>query len=201
MELGDDASMKRFLLGDVKTYDSDSAWYRWQTFLSLDALEETVEQALKTRYEAVPEQILTYDAGTDSFVNKPIQKVGTIESIRVYERGIGGIATGLLVTGSEGVFLVKNEYNIRTVLAPTEALIYRQNGENVTGAALLPSAFVVLQKGTYQGETGYLVTGGGYGHGVGLSQCGADAMAQAGFSCEEIIEEYYPGTEIGFIYD
>ena len=97
--------------------------------------------------------------------------------------------------------MVRNEYNIRSVLAPVNALIYRENGENVEGASLLPSAFVTLQKGTYKGEEGYLISGGGYGHGVGMSQCGADAMAQSGAVYEAIIEEYYPGTEIGFIYD
>lgn len=201
-EEADEGYMASFLKEEnVMTYDSESDWYRWQTFLSLESLEETVLSALKTRYAAVPEQILSYDETTEGFVSKPIETLGSLESIRIYARGNGGIATELLVVGSEGVFLVKNEYNIRTMLAPKEALIYRKNGESVNGTSLLPSAFVTLQKGVYQGETGYLVTGGGYGHGVGMSQCGADAMARYGFSCEEIIEEYYPGTTLGFIYD
>lgn len=36
----------------------------------------------------------------------------------------------------------------------------------------------------------------GYGHRVGLSQYGADAMAVAGSSCEEILEHYYPGAKL-----
>ena len=201
LELQEDGAMHEFLYGKEETYDSRSPWYRWQTFLSLKALSGTVDEVLRTRYSAVPEQILTYEAASDSFVSKEIKEVGTIEQIRVYERGKGGVATKLLLVGSEGVFLVKNEYNIRAVLAPGKMPIERKNGEIVNGATMLPSAFVVLQRGIYEGEPGYLVTGGGYGHGVGLSQYGADAMAEAGFSCEEIIEEYYPGTEIGFIYD
>ncbi|MDD6035993.1 MAG: SpoIID/LytB domain-containing protein [Lachnospiraceae bacterium] len=197
----DDASMKLFLTSTTETYDSESAWYRWQTFLPLKALEQTIQSALKSRYAAVPEQILTYDEAGDAFVNKPIGDIGKLYGIQIYGRGNGGIVTELLVVAEKGVFLVKNEYNIRTVLAPVRELIYRQNGENINGAALLPSAFVTLQKGIYQDETGYLVTGGGYGHGVGMSQCGADAMARCGFTCEEIMEEYYPGTTIGFIYD
>lgn len=35
----------------------------------------------------------------------------------------------------------------------------------------------------------------GYGHGVGMSQCGAAAMAQAGAACEQILAHYYPGTQ------
>lgn len=36
----------------------------------------------------------------------------------------------------------------------------------------------------------------GYGHGVGMSQYGADWYAKQGYSYEEIISHYYPGTEI-----
>ena len=36
----------------------------------------------------------------------------------------------------------------------------------------------------------------GYGHRVGMSQYGADAMAVAGSTCEEILSHYYPGTEL-----
>lgn len=40
----------------------------------------------------------------------------------------------------------------------------------------------------------------GYGHRVGLSQYGADAMAEQGCGYEQILGHYYPGTELG-IYD
>lgn len=201
-EDADEAYVAAFLKNEgKKTYDSESAWYRWETFLSLSALEEHMLSALQSRYKVVPEQILTYDEKENTFVSAPITELGRLERVQVSERGSGGIATKLLVVGSKGVFLVKNEYNIRTMLAPVATEIYRSNGEAVEGAALLPSAFISLQKGTYEEETGYLVTGGGYGHGVGMSQCGADAMADYGYSCEEIIMEYYPGTTIGFLYD
>lgn len=36
----------------------------------------------------------------------------------------------------------------------------------------------------------------GYGHGVGMSQYGADAMAQKGKKVEDILNHYYPNTEI-----
>ena len=40
----------------------------------------------------------------------------------------------------------------------------------------------------------WTLTGSGYGHNVGLSQWGAYVMAEQGYSCEEILEFYYPGT-------
>ena len=40
----------------------------------------------------------------------------------------------------------------------------------------------------------FSVTTQGYGHGVGLSQYGAKALAESGKSCQEILSHYYPGT-------
>lgn len=49
-------------------------------------------------------------------------------------------------------------------------------------------------------EDGYLFEGHGFGHGVGMSQWGAQGMAQGGASYEEILRHYYPGTELKTIY-
>ena len=43
----------------------------------------------------------------------------------------------------------------------------------------------------------YLVRGSGWGHNVGMSQYGARAMAELGYSYREILSFYYDGVEIG----
>jgi stage II sporulation protein D len=40
----------------------------------------------------------------------------------------------------------------------------------------------------------------GYGHGVGMSQYGANAMAQAGSDYSDILTWYYTGTEVGELW-
>ncbi len=45
-------------------------------------------------------------------------------------------------------------------------------------------------------KRGVLFKGTGYGHGVGMSQCGANKMAEAGFSYRQILEYYYRGTQL-----
>lgn len=42
----------------------------------------------------------------------------------------------------------------------------------------------------------FIFTISGYGHGVGMSQYGADYMARQGFKYDEILKHYYVGTEI-----
>lgn len=42
---------------------------------------------------------------------------------------------------------------------------------------------------------GWLVSGRGYGHGVGMCQFGANGMAKAGSGFREILARYYPGAE------
>ena len=47
------------------------------------------------------------------------------------------------------------------------------------------------------GEALFVVSGRGYGHGVGMSQYGAYGMAREGYSYDEILQHYYTGIELG----
>ena len=41
-----------------------------------------------------------------------------------------------------------------------------------------------------------ILTGAGWGHGVGLCQIGAAVMAYHGYSYQQILQHYYPGHEL-----
>jgi stage II sporulation protein D len=43
----------------------------------------------------------------------------------------------------------------------------------------------------------FLVSGHGYGHGVGMGQWGAQGYAEQGYTYDQILDAYYPGTELG----
>ena len=45
-------------------------------------------------------------------------------------------------------------------------------------------------------EGNYIINGGGYGHGIGMSQNGANEMAKTGKNYQEILQMFYPGTTI-----
>ena len=69
--------------------------------------------------------------------------------------------------------------------------------ETLTGAqvralfSLRSAAFTV----TY-GSGAFTFTVTGSGHGVGMSQYGADGMARAGKTAAEILQYFFPGTEL-----
>lgn len=47
-----------------------------------------------------------------------------------------------------------------------------------------------------QGVDNFIIEGKGYGHGVGMSQWGAQRMAEEGYSFEDILKYYYSGVDI-----
>ena len=67
------------------------------------------------------------------------------------------------------------------------------SGPSVRSIFGLRSASFTAEAG--DGKITFYVTG--YGHGVGLSQYGANAMAEAGSTWREILEHYYAGVTIG----
>ena len=66
------------------------------------------------------------------------------------------------------------------------------NGTTVRKLLGLRSTAFIM---TALGDT-VTVTTKGYGHRVGMSQYGADAMAISGSTYEEILAHYYPGTQL-----
>ena len=57
---------------------------------------------------------------------------------------------------------------------------------------MLPSAFFHIEKIS----EGYKVYGGGFGHGSGLSQNGAIAMAEQNMKYEDILKKFYKNVEL-----
>ncbi len=56
----------------------------------------------------------------------------------------------------------------------------------------LPSTLFVIQE---ENQGTWKLSGGGFGHGVGLSQAGAIDLASQGWGINSILQHYYPGTK------
>lgn len=207
-DLSNEETFRKFISEDtLTTYDSEFNWYRWTTKIDIDTLNDTIDEKLASRYRANSNLILTMvnpnEGGTEPvYESIPVDSIGEIVDISVKNRETGGIITDLLITGSKKTILVKTEYNIRSILAPLTNTLIRKDLSEVNNLKLLPSAFFVIDKTVDDGKLRSItLNGGGYGHGVGMSQNGVKAMIDNGIKYKEILSYFYDGTEIGFIYE
>ena len=184
---------------DLEDYECDEAWYRWQYCVDEIDVDE-MEERLKQRYDAQPQFILTQNKEQDYVRERP-GKIGKLLEIKILSRNTGGNAAQLLIKGTEGTYLVQTEYNIRYLLANGQHCATKQDESEAEVNILLPSAFFVLDTGK-EGETvvGYSIIGGGYGHGIGMSQNGARHMALSGLQAEEILAFFYEGSHVENVY-
>jgi SpoIID/LytB domain protein len=102
------------------------------------------------------------------------EAVGTPRSLRVLERGPSGRVLALEIGGSTGTVVLRRD-GIRRSLRD------------------LPSTLFQL---TPAGPGAWMVEGGGFGHGAGLSQAGAIDLARRGWSSQRILQHYYPGAAL-----
>lgn len=192
-DITDETAFRNYISAiNEKDYECGEGWYRWSyhTTLNIDRLNEN----LIKRYEASEKSILP---------GKP-PVFTQIVRMQVVKRGNGGVIDELLIEGKEGYVKVVGEHAVRSVLANDSDKVVRQGGSESTVSTLLPSAFAVLDvevDSDTNAIVSYTVTGGGYGHGIGMSQNGAKSMALAGMNCGEILQFFYEGVNLRDMYE
>ena len=123
--------------------------------------------------------------------------LGKITGMEVKKRGAGGIAENIVIEGTAGSKELKGQTQIRNVLGSSSLEIKRKDGKSQSGFAILPSAYISIEKRTgTDGSISFYLYGGGYGHGVGMSQNGAQGMAKEGKDYKTILNFFYEGAEI-----
>ncbi len=200
VDLSDEETFRSYIRQKAEGYDSDVKYYRW--FATADYREKTQEinQILLARKAAVPGNIRCFAAGEDAeeteVTAQTLEGYGRLVGISVQERSRAGAILTLALQYEKGSVLVKNEYNIRKVLgAGVGKMVYADSTES-TGVTMLPSAFCSI---AVQEDGTAVLSGGGYGHGLGMSQNGANGMAKAGMNYEEILQYFYQNITIGSI--
>jgi stage II sporulation protein D len=179
-------------------FECTESWYRW-TYTVSDLDEDRLLEALQSRYQASPDRILTMVDGT--FVSQPIEELGRVMDIRISNRVSGGNAEELLLETDKHTFKILTGHNIRYVLNDGETKVHRQDGSQAASPNLLPSAFFLVDTVKEKDYvTGYTLTGGGFGHGVGMSQNGAKNMSLSGYSAKDILEFFYENCTVSQIY-
>lgn len=179
-------------------FEALEAWYRWTYEVEqIDA--GRICKLMQDRYRNNEKLILTLKG--DEYVSKPIESFDKILDISVSKRGAGGIAEELLIVTAKHIYKVISEYNIRCLLNNGVSKVLRQDGSEVSSPTLLPSAFFTLEIVREQENVvGYTLSGGGFGHGVGMSQNAAKQMAKVGYTAEDILLFFFDGCWVRTAY-
>ncbi|MCM1092234.1 MAG: SpoIID/LytB domain-containing protein [Butyrivibrio sp.] len=179
-------------------FEAEEGWYRWSYDVEKLSAEHMYE-VMRKRYQANSNLVLTLKKG--EYISEEPEAFTTIKKLYIAARGSGGVADELIVETDKGTYKVVSEHNIRYVLCDGESKVKRQNGSEVEMPNLLPSGFFVIETSKKnENVVGYKLVGGGFGHGVGMSQNGAKAMAKRGYSCEEILLFFYEDCRLESIY-
>ena len=193
-ELQTEEGFERFISNTENShFESEESWYRWT--YEHENMEKIAEK-LVSRLENYPNYVYTSSDG-ESWGHTPLEEGFVITDIQVKRRGAGGTIEELLITTDKGKFLVKNEYHVRAVITDGESKAQLQNDNSYACGNLLPSAFFMIETEKKDDlAVGIKLTGGGFGHGVGMSQNGAKNLADLGYQAKEILEFYYEGCEV-----
>lgn len=154
---------KKILSEVLNDYDQETVnFYRWKETLSQEKLQQLIADKLK-------------------------MDLGAILDMKAVERGKSGRISKLQIIGTEKIFTIGKELEIRRTLSDSH---------------LLSSAFVVdkYDKDERGVPQRFELIGAGWGHGVGLCQIGAAVMGEQGYHYDAILLHYYQGAEIKKLY-
>lgn len=180
---------------DEKSFDGSVPYFRWTASLDFNGKDEEVRNILTAAKEANSKNISFYVGNKKK---KSLKGFGAVTEVTVKERGKSGAIAILKVQFENGTALVKSEYNIRKVLGAALQEVICQDGTKNNSLNILPSAYCVIDYSVEQKKAS--VSGGGFGHGIGMSQYGADGMAKSGYTYEEILEFFYQDVVLEGIY-
>lgn len=180
-----------FYMSFPDSYDMKSPYYRWQREFTPKELQATLQKTL----------VVQSKTGFVHPMFKQGDVLGKIKELKVNKRGVSGKVMELEIVTDKGSYHVYKELTIRRIL--------QKDGVS------LPSANVVFEH-LYSKEQGVetpclsggegtkapclnkiVAYGGGFGHGVGMSQFGAGFMsASLHKSFDKILKRYYSGITI-----
>jgi len=195
-DLSSESKFKDFIDGKfgVDFIEQDEPFYRWMVDFDKATLGQAINDHLYDRIKAMPEYILAKNSSGE-FEKKEISSIGELQDIKISKRADSGVIEEMIIKGSSETILVKGQTNARALLCPENVVITKQDGSTLTGWTSLPSAYYYIDT-----TNGYKICGGGFGHGVGLSQNGANDLAKMGYYATEIISHYYEGVELKDMY-
>ncbi|MEA5617699.1 SpoIID/LytB domain-containing protein [Cronbergia sp. UHCC 0137] len=152
----------------------------FRQFINLrTGFNESGWNVFRWRKESKLEDIITDLQRFLTLKKSPYGKLKTVEAMSIVKRSQSGRVLELAVKSDIGTFVLHKDEIRSAFRDPISTLFYLEP----------------LNKGQ-KNIWGYAFVGGGLGHGVGLSQTGAQNLAKLNWSSSKILQFYYPGTQV-----
>jgi len=182
----------------VKAIDSSSPYFRWKVSIDYSELNKTVNENIYNRYLKDPDSIKEkwflniYKKATLSE-----EGIGKIKDIYISKRSKSGVPQEMIIITDNKQYKIIGPSNIKFIITPKEFDIETISGLKLKNIKSLPSPFFIIDK--VYGQTrikSITIFGGGYGHGVGMSQYAAMNLANSGKTYQEILNYFYKNIKI-----
>lgn len=208
--------------GKVDDYYSD---YKWAVHYTLDELTEelisrgknigdvvSVQVTRRHATGAVAEVTFVGTKGTAVYTKSTILSVLGLKSFMfaindsqfVWSREDQAIVTDAQVSAIGADTSVDGLTSVYVIGADGNAVLSSASDLRITNGTTVSMPQGTVTSGwtdePVSSDTVY-IAGSGWGHGVGMPQTSARNMANMGFDCEDILQYYYEGTEIGDLAD
>lgn len=178
-----------------ETIDHDMPYYRWSIAFTREEISQAVNSMLEERISISSDNIKEKNQDGE-LKTTDITDIGEIKSIKVVERSKSGVVNTIEIQGSLATVQISGQTNIRNIITPVNQDIIRQDKSKVTGWTSLPSPYYYVK----EENDGFVIYGGGFGHGVGMSQSGAEILAEQGYNYKFILRHYYSYIKFSSIY-
>lgn len=202
--LKSEAEVVKFYSSNTTGIDTNSPKFRWNFEFTRNELEEVLHTTLQQQSKA----------GLVSPSYDGDDKLEGLKEIKPLKRTQSGKITELLIVAKNGEYVVKKELGIRRVLKKNNQMLPSANffiettGSEYLGENKQPNKVEIKDDENSKiiklfdniGEDKYpskfKFIGGGFGHGVGMSQFGAYNLAKQGKKYPEILHAYYTDINI-----
>ncbi|MEN8005545.1 MAG: SpoIID/LytB domain-containing protein [Candidatus Krumholzibacteriota bacterium] len=171
-----------------EAYCATSRHFDWRESWTAGRLEEIMQKTLPEYVDYMTKPGRSDWAGpvfSPRDGSSAAKRPGRLRNLEILERTTSGRVARLAVTTDAGVYHVRGD-RVRWVLKPASGNPF------ILRSALFEVELV--RDGDRLVEVA--ARGRGYGHGIGLCQTGALAMAERGKNVREILVHYYPGADL-----
>ncbi|MCY6356567.1 SpoIID/LytB domain-containing protein [Clostridium sp. ZS2-4] len=183
----------------LSSFDNKSPYYRWRISFDKDTLQENLNINLRNIYKTSSEYITIFkNDGKHKKLKKLPSKLTNLENIQVINRSEGGNILEISFIFENAIINVKKDSFVRRSFRYNRNIpkIIQYSGKPLGNWTTLPSSFFSIENV----NASYILYGGGYGHGVGMSQYGAMYLGKEGIDFKTILNTYYKNIDYKKLY-